>query len=89
LIAKRGALALALQSVRSLAETEKLSVAMQVINGKLATVQEQEQQAFNKLVAIQVRNDQKEKLKSNAKARQIQMDFLNADPLMNATKDNK
>ena len=89
LIAKRGALALALKSVRSLAETEKLSVAMQVINGKLVTVQEQEQQAFNKLVAIQVRNDQKEKLKSNAKARQIQMDFFNTDPFANASKGKK
>ena len=77
LIAKRGALALALNSVRSLAETEKISAALQVVNGKFATIQEQEQQALNKLMAIQVRNDQKEKLKSQAKAKQIAMDFLN------------
>jgi len=89
LIAKRGALALALQSVRSLAETGKLSAALQVVNGKLATIKEQEQQAFNKLVSIQVRNDQKEKLKTKAKSRQIQMDFLNADILVNAPKGNK
>ncbi len=89
LIAKRGALALALKSVRSLAETGKLSIALQVVNGKLATIKEQEQQAFNKLVAIQVRNDQKEKLKTKAKSRQIMMDFFNADILMNAPKGNK
>jgi len=89
LIAKRGALALALKSVRSLAETGKLSAALQVVNGKLATIKEQEQQAFNKLVAIQVRNDQKEKLKTKAKSKQIMMEFFNADILMNAPKDNK
>jgi hypothetical protein len=84
LIAKRGALALALSNVRSVAETEKLSVALQVVNGKLATINEQEQQAFNKLVAVQVRNDQQEKLQNKAKSKQILMDFLNADPLQNA-----
>jgi len=61
---------------------------LQVINGKLATITEQEQQAFNKLMAIQVRNDQKEKLKSQAKSKQIIMDFLNFDPLQNS-KENK
>jgi DNA polymerase III sliding clamp (beta) subunit (PCNA family) len=85
LIAKRGALALALSNVRSVAETKKLSVALQVVNGKLATINEQEQQAFNKLVAIQVRNDQQEKLQAKAKFKQILMDFLNADPLQNAS----
>jgi hypothetical protein len=85
LISKRGALALALSNVRSVAETEKLSVALQVVNGKLATINEQEQQAFNKLVAIQVRNDQREKLQNEAKSKQILMDFLNADPLQNAS----
>jgi hypothetical protein len=89
LIVKRGALALALKSVRSLAETVKLSVALQVINGKLATIQEQEQQAFNKIVSIQVRNDQKEKLKTKAKSRQIMMDFFNTDPFANAPKGKK
>jgi len=87
LIAKRGALALALKSVRSLAETGKLTTALQVVNGKLATVQEQEQQAFNKLVAIQIRNDQKEKLKAKTKSKQIMMDFFNTDPFANSTKD--
>lgn len=89
LIAKRGALALALKSVRSLAETLKLSTALQVVNGKLATIQEQEQQAFNKIMAIQIRNDQKEKLNAKAKAKQIQMDFLNTDILANAAEEDK
>ena len=88
LIAKRGALALALNAVRSLAETAKNAASLQVVNGKLATITEQEQQAFNKLMAIQVRNDQKEKLKSQAKSKQIIMDFLNFDPLQNS-KENK
>jgi len=88
LIAKRGALALGLNKARSLAETEQISASLQVVNGKLATIQEQEQQAFNKLMAIQVRNDQKEKLRSQAKAKQIAMDFLNFDPLQNS-KENK
>ena len=89
LIAKRGALALALGNVRSIAETEKLNVALQVVNGKLATINEQEQQAFNKLVAVQVRNDQREKLQNEAKSKQILMDFLNADPLQNASEDDE
>ena len=89
LIAKRGALALALNKVRSLAETAKNAASLQVINGKLATIQEQEQQAFNKLMAIQVRNDQKEKLRSQAKAKQIAMDFLNFDPLQNSKESKK
>jgi uncharacterized protein YlzI (FlbEa/FlbD family) len=86
LIAKRGALALALSNVRSVAETEKLSVALQVVNGKLATIQEQEQQAFNKIMAIQVRNDQKEKLKTKAKSKQILADFFNTDPFANSSE---
>jgi hypothetical protein len=85
LIAKRGALALALGNVRSVAETEKLNVALLVVNGKLATINEQEQQAFNKLVAVQVRNDQQGKLQAKAKSKQILMDFLNADPLQNVS----
>ena len=89
LIAKRGALSLALKSVRSLAETVKITAAIEIVNGKLATVQEQEQQAFNKILAIQIRNDQKEKLKGKAKARQIQMDFFNTDPFANANKGKK
>ena len=89
LIAKRGALALALKSVRSLAETTKLTAALQVVNGKLATVKEQEQQALNKLVAIQIRNDQKEKLKAKVKAKKIMTDFFNTDPFANSTKDKK
>jgi hypothetical protein len=89
LIVKRGALALGLRNVRSLAETEKISAALQVVNGKLATIQEQEQQAFNKLVAIQVRNDQKEKLQTKAKSKQIIMDFLNSDPLQNSSENKK
>jgi len=89
LIAKRGALALALNRVRSLAETEKISAALQVVNGKLATINEQEQQALNKLLAIQVRNDQKEKLKTKAKSKQIVMDFLNSDPLQNSPGSKK
>jgi uncharacterized protein YxeA len=88
LIAKRGALALALKNVRSLAETEKITAALQVINGKLATIKEQEQQAFNKLLAIQARNDQQEKLQTKAKSKQILMDFLNTDPLINTTGTN-
>jgi len=89
LITKRGALALALNKVRSLAETAKNAASLQVINGKLATITEQEQQAFNKLMAIQVRNDQKEKLRSQAKAKQIIMDFLNFDPLQNSKESKK
>lgn len=85
LIAKRGALALALRSVRSLAETEKITAALHVVNGKLGTIKEQEQQAFSKLVAIQIRNDQKEKLKTKAKSRQIQMEFFNTDPFANGS----
>jgi uncharacterized protein YlzI (FlbEa/FlbD family) len=80
---------LALKSVRSLAETVKITAAIEIVNGKLATVQEQEQQAFNKILAIQIRNDQKEKLKGKAKARQIQMDFFNTDPFANANKGKK
>ena len=86
LIAKRGALALALKSVRSLAEIGKITVALQVVNGKLDTIQEQEQLALNKLVAMQIRNDQQEKLKSKSKSKQILMDFLNTDPLINASE---
>ena len=89
LIAKRGALALGLSQARSLADTEKISAALQVVNGKLATINEQEQQAFNKLMAIQVRNDQQEKLKTKAKSKQIVMDFLNADPLQNSKESKK
>jgi len=89
LIAKRGALALALKSIRSLAEAVKLSTALQVVNGKLDTIKEQEQQAFNKIMAVQIRNDQKEKLRSKAKPRQIMMDFFNTDPFANASKGNK
>ncbi len=89
LIAKRGALALALKSVRSLAETGKISAALQVVNGKLKTIQEQEQQAFNKLAAIQVRNDQKEKLNTKAKSKQRMLEFLNADPLQNSPGSKK
>ena len=85
LIAKRGAFALALKSVRSLAETVKLTAALQVINGKLATVQEQEQEALNKLKAIQIRNEQQEKLKTKAEAEEFMMDFFNTDILANAT----
>ena len=88
LIAKRGALALALKNVRSLAETGKITAALQVVNGKLATIDEQEQQAFNKLLAIQARNDQQEKLQTKAKSKQILMDFLNTDPLINTTGTN-
>jgi uncharacterized protein YlzI (FlbEa/FlbD family) len=84
LIAKRGALALALKSVRSLAETVKLKAAIEVVNGKLGTIQEQEQQAFNKIIAIQARNDQKEKLKTKAKSKQILADFFNTDPFANS-----
>ncbi len=89
LIAKRGALALALKSVRSLAEIGKISSALQIVNGKLDTIKEQEQQALNKLVSIQIRNDQKEKLKTKARSRKIMMDFFNADILMNAVKGDK
>ncbi len=89
LIGKRGALALALKSVRSLAEIGKISAALQVVNGKLATIKEQEQQAFNKLTAIQVRNNQKEKLQTKAKSKQIIMDFLNSDPLQNSSGNKK
>ncbi|MDD5727237.1 MAG: hypothetical protein PHV59_01615 [Victivallales bacterium] len=89
LIAKRGALALALKNVRSLAETGKIAAALQVVNGKLATIREQEEQAFNKIMAVQVRNDQQEKLTTKAKSKQILMDFLNADPLQNASEDEK
>jgi hypothetical protein len=89
LIAKRGALALALKRVRSLAESNKISAALQVVNGKLETIKEQEQQAFNKIIAIQVRNDQKEKLKNKAKSRQIMMDFFNTDPFANTSKGKK
>jgi hypothetical protein len=89
LIAKRGALALALNKVRSLSETEKISASLQVVNGKLATINEQEQQALNKLMAIQVRNDQKEKLETKAKSKQIVMDFLNSDPLQNSSENKK
>lgn len=89
LIAKRGALALALRSVRSLAETTKLTTALQVVNGKLATIQEQEQQAFNKLVAIQIRNDQKEKLNAKAKSKKIMLDFFNTDPFINSSTMDK
>ncbi|MFA7184860.1 MAG: hypothetical protein WC082_08205, partial [Victivallales bacterium] len=64
-------------------------VALQVVNGKLATINEQEQQAFNKLVAVQVRNDQREKLQNEAKSKQILMDFLNTDPLQNASEDDE
>ena len=89
LIGKRGALALALSKVRSLAETGKLNAALLVVNGKLATINEQEKQALNKLLAIQVRNDQKEKLKTKAKSKQIVMDFLNYDPLQNSPENKK
>lgn len=89
LIAKRGALALALSNSRSLSDTGKISTALQVVNGKLATINEQEQQAFNKLVAIQVRNDQQEKLQAKAKSKQIIMDFLNTDPLQNSQENKK
>jgi hypothetical protein len=89
LIAKRGALALALKSVRSLAETIKVTAAIEVVNGKLATIQEQEQQAFNKIMAIQVRNDQKEKLKTKAKSKQILADFFNTDPFANSSEGKK
>jgi type II secretory pathway pseudopilin PulG len=77
LIAKRSALALALKSVRSLAEVKKLSVALQVVNGKLDTIREQEQQAFMKLLAHQVRNEQKEKLKNDAAAEKFLKNFFN------------
>ncbi|MCK4983287.1 MAG: hypothetical protein KAS17_10210 [Victivallaceae bacterium] len=89
LIVKRGALALGLKNARSLAEAGKISAALQVVNGKLATIQEQEQQAFNKLLAIQVRNEQKEKLNTKAKSRQRMLEFLNADPLQNSPGSKK
>jgi hypothetical protein len=89
LIAKRGALALALKNVRSLAETGKITAALQVVNGKLATIQEQEQQAFNKIMAVRARNDQKEKLKTKAKSKQIMTDFFNTDPFVNSSESDK
>jgi hypothetical protein len=84
LVAKRGALALSLKSARSVAEVAKISSALQVVNGKLDTIREQEQTAHNKLVAIQIRNDQKEKLVKEAQSKKLMMDFFNGNVMANS-----
>lgn len=61
LISRRDNLIIAMNNAKSLAEVQKLNASLIAVNGKLQTIQEQEQNALMKLLAQQIRNDQKQK----------------------------
>jgi hypothetical protein len=78
LVAKRTALALALKEVRSVSEVAKLNAALAVVNGKLETIREQEHQAFMKLHAQQIRNEQRERKEKDAGAEKYWTEYFSA-----------
>eukprot|EP00831_Metopus_contortus_P036147 TRINITY_DN2866_c0_g1_i1.p1 TRINITY_DN2866_c0_g1~~TRINITY_DN2866_c0_g1_i1.p1 ORF type:complete len:325 (+),score=39.01 TRINITY_DN2866_c0_g1_i1:480-1454(+) len=87
LVAKRTALALALKEVRSVSEVAKLNAALAVVNGKLETIREQEHQAFMKLHAQQIRNEQKERKEKDAGAEKWLFDSLNYNRWQNKDEE--